>query len=94
MNGAESLVDTLAGAGVEVCFANPGTSEMHFVAALDRVGDVRCVLGLFEGVATGAADGYAGASWSAAADGRAADCAREASRRGDTQVRPLRGVAA
>ena len=58
MNGAESLVQTLAGAGVEVCFANPGTSEMHFVAALDRVGGVRCVLGLFEGVATGAADGY------------------------------------
>src|ERR671910_1659485 len=59
MNGAESLVTTLAGAGVEVCFANPGTSEMHFVAALDQVGDVRCVLVLFEGVATGAADGYA-----------------------------------
>src|ERR687893_502191 len=59
MNGAESLVETLAGAGVEVCFANPGTSEMHFVAALDQVGGVRCVLGLFEGVATGAADGYA-----------------------------------
>jgi acetolactate synthase I/II/III large subunit len=59
MNGAESLVETLADAGVEVCFANPGTSEMHFVAALDRVGGVRCVLGLFEGVATGAADGYA-----------------------------------
>ena len=59
MNGAESLVRTLAGAGVEVCFANPGTSEMHFVAALDRVGGLRCVLGLFEGVATGAADGYA-----------------------------------
>jgi len=59
MNGAESLVETLAGAGVEVCFANPGTSEMHFVAALDHVGGVRCVLGLFEGVATGAADGYA-----------------------------------
>jgi acetolactate synthase I/II/III large subunit len=59
MNGAESLVETLAGAGVEVCFANPGTSEIHFVAALDRVGGVRCVLGLFEGVATGAADGYA-----------------------------------
>jgi acetolactate synthase I/II/III large subunit len=59
MNGAESLVKTLAGAGVDVCFANPGTSEMHVVAALDRVGDVRCVLGLFEGVATGAADGYA-----------------------------------
>src|SRR5829696_1661390 len=58
MNGAQSLVETLAGAGVEVCFANPGTSEMHIVAALDRVGDVRCVLGLFEGVATGAADGY------------------------------------
>ena len=53
------MVETLAGAGVEVCFANPGTSEMHFVAALDRVGGVRCVLGLFEGVATGAADGYA-----------------------------------
>ncbi|HYZ04609.1 MAG TPA: thiamine pyrophosphate-binding protein, partial [Rubrobacter sp.] len=59
MNGAESLVETLASAGVEVCFANPGTSEMHFVAALDQVGDMRCVLGLFEGVATGAADGYA-----------------------------------
>ncbi|HZC18385.1 MAG TPA: acetolactate synthase large subunit, partial [Rubrobacteraceae bacterium] len=59
MNGAESLVETLVGAGVRVCFANPGTSEMHFVAALDRVGGVRCVLGLFEGVATGAADGYA-----------------------------------
>jgi acetolactate synthase I/II/III large subunit len=59
MNGAESLVETLAGAGVEVCFANPGTSEMHFVAALDQMGDMRCVLGLFEGVATGAADGYA-----------------------------------
>src|SRR5919106_1838074 len=58
MNGAESLVETSAEAGVEVCFANPGTSEMHFVAALDRVGGVRCVLGLFEGVATGAADGY------------------------------------
>src|SRR5215218_2286663 len=58
MNGAESLVKTLSGAGVEVCFANPGTSEMHFVAALDQVGDMRCVLGLFEGVATGAADGY------------------------------------
>ena len=59
MNGAESLVRTLAGAGVEVCFANPGTSEMHFVAALDRVEGLRCVLGLFEGVVTGAADGYA-----------------------------------
>ena len=59
MNGAESLVRTLVGAGVEVCFANPGTSEMHFVAALDRVEELRCVLGLFEGVVTAAADGYA-----------------------------------
>jgi acetolactate synthase I/II/III large subunit len=59
MNGAESLVRTLVTGGVEVCFANPGTSEMHFVAALDRVDGVRCVLCLFEGVATGAADGYA-----------------------------------
>src|SRR6478736_6326239 len=59
MNGAESLVKTLAAADVNVCFANPGTSEMHFVAALDRVPGVRCVLALFEGVATGAADGYA-----------------------------------
>jgi acetolactate synthase-1/2/3 large subunit len=58
MNGAESLVATLAGNGVEVCFGNPGTSEMHFVAALDRVTGLRCVLGLFEGVVTGAADGY------------------------------------
>jgi acetolactate synthase-1/2/3 large subunit len=58
MNGAESLVATLVGNGVEVCFANPGTSEMHFVAALDRVPGARCVLSLFEGVATGAADGY------------------------------------
>ena len=59
MNGAESLVRTLVGGGVELCFANPGTSEMHFVAALDRVEGMRCVLGLFEGVVTGAADGYA-----------------------------------
>jgi acetolactate synthase-1/2/3 large subunit len=58
MNGAESLVRTLVGGGVDVCFANPGTSEMHFVAALDRVPGMRCVLGLFEGVVTGAADGY------------------------------------
>ncbi|HWD29653.1 MAG TPA: acetolactate synthase large subunit [Rhizomicrobium sp.] len=58
MNGAESLVRTLVGAGVEVCFANPGTSEMHFVAALDRVDGMRAVLALFEGVVTGAADGY------------------------------------
>src|SRR5579875_1463360 len=58
MNGAESLVHTLLGSGVNTCFANPGTSEMHFVAALDRVPGMRCVLALFEGVATGAADGY------------------------------------
>lgn len=58
MNGAESLVKTLLASDIEVCFANPGTSEMHFVAALDRVPGMRCVLGLFEGVVTGAADGY------------------------------------
>ncbi len=59
MNGAESLVRTLIASGVDTCFANPGTSEMHFVAALDRVPGMRCVLGLFEGVVSGAADGYA-----------------------------------
>ena len=59
MNGAESLVRTLLACGVDACFANPGTSEMHFVAALDRIPGMRCVLGLFEGVVTGAADGYA-----------------------------------
>ena len=59
MNGAESLVRTLVAGGVNVCFTNPGTSEMHFVSALDRVDGMRCVLGLFEGVVTGAADGYA-----------------------------------
>ena len=59
INGAESLVRTLLACGVDTCFANPGTSEMHFVAALDRVPGMRCVLGLFEGVVTGAADGYA-----------------------------------
>jgi acetolactate synthase-1/2/3 large subunit len=58
MNGAEALVRTLVSAGVEVCFTNPGTSEMHFVAALDRVSGVRPILGLFEGVVSGAADGY------------------------------------
>ena len=56
--GAESLVQTFVDAGVEVCFTNPGTSEMHFVAALDTNPGMRCVLGLFEGVVTGAADGY------------------------------------
>ncbi len=59
MNGARDLLATLVDNGVEVCFANPGTSEMHFVAALDDVPEMRGVLCLFEGVATGAADGYA-----------------------------------
>jgi acetolactate synthase I/II/III large subunit len=58
MNGAQSLVRTLVGCGVDVCFMNPGTSEMHFVATLDAVQEMRGVLTLFEGVATGAADGY------------------------------------
>jgi acetolactate synthase I/II/III large subunit len=59
MNGAESLVRTLVASGIDTCFANPGTSEMHFVAALDAVPGIRPVLGLFEGVVTGCADGYA-----------------------------------
>ncbi|WP_208028905.1 acetolactate synthase large subunit [Rhabdothermincola sediminis] len=59
MNGAQALIRTLVDAGVDVCFMNPGTSEMHFVAALDSVPEMRGVLGLFEGVVTGAADGYA-----------------------------------
>ncbi|MQA08232.1 MAG: acetolactate synthase large subunit [Pseudonocardiaceae bacterium] len=59
MNGAQSMLRTLVNSGVDVCFANPGTSEMHFVAALDSVPEMRGVLGLFEGVVTGAADGYA-----------------------------------
>jgi len=59
MNGAESLIDTLVCGDVGVCFTNPGTSEMHIVAALDQNTKMRCVLGLFEGVVTGAADGYA-----------------------------------
>jgi len=58
MNGAESLVRTLIDSGVDLCITNPGTSEMHFVAALDKVAGMRCVLGLFEGVVTGAADGF------------------------------------
>lgn len=59
MNGAESLLTTLTNNGIDVCFTNPGTSEMHFVAALDEVEGMRCVLCLFEGVLSGAADGYA-----------------------------------
>ena len=58
MNGAESLVHTLLANGVDTCFTNPGTSEMHFVAALDHIAGMRSVLVLQEGVATGAADGY------------------------------------
>jgi acetolactate synthase-1/2/3 large subunit len=59
MNGARALLSTLVDSGVDVCFSNPGTSEMHFVAALDDVPAMRGILTLFEGVATGAADGYA-----------------------------------
>lgn len=59
MNGAESLITTLTNSGIDICFTNPGTSEMHFVAALDEVEGMRCVLCLFEGVLSGAADGYA-----------------------------------
>src|SRR6202035_1945507 len=59
MNGAHALIETLVGSGVDVCFANPGTSEMHFVAAVDDIPGFRVVLALFEGVVTGAADGYA-----------------------------------
>ena len=58
MNGAESLVRTLLAGEVDVCFTNPGTSEMHFCAALDKIDGMHCVLCLFEGVVTGAADGY------------------------------------
>jgi len=59
MNGAQALIRTLVNSGVTACFSNPGTSEMHFVAALDAVPEMRGVLAQFEGVATGAADGYA-----------------------------------
>ncbi len=58
MNGASALIETLANCGVDLCLANPGTSEMHLVQALDQVPRMRSVLGLFEGVCTGAADGY------------------------------------
>src|SRR5713226_3813225 len=58
MNGAESLIHTALAAGVELCLANPGTTEMPLVMALDRVPGMRAILGLFEGVCTGAADGY------------------------------------
>ena len=58
MNGAEAIIRTAVGAGLDVCFANPGTTELPFVAALDVTPGMRAVLGLFEGVCTGAADGY------------------------------------
>jgi acetolactate synthase-1/2/3 large subunit len=59
MNGAESLIHTLIASGVEVCFANPGTTEIHFVIALDKIEGIRCVLGMAETIVTGCADGYA-----------------------------------
>lgn len=59
MNGATALIETLADCGVELCIANPGTSEMHLVQALDSVPKMKSVLALFEGVCTGAADGFA-----------------------------------
>lgn len=58
VNGAQSLLRTFLKSGVDVCFSNHGTSDMHFVAALDNEPQMRCVLALFEGFATGAADGY------------------------------------
>ena len=58
MNGAESLMHTARAARIDVCFANPGTTEMPLVTALDSVAGIRPVLGLFEGVCTGAADGF------------------------------------
>jgi acetolactate synthase-1/2/3 large subunit len=58
MNGAQSLIATLLAGGIDTCFANPGTSEMHFVAALDENPGMRCILGLQENVVSGAADGY------------------------------------
>src|ERR1019366_1504387 len=75
MNGAQSLIQTLVYCGVDTCFANPGTSEMHLVAALDTVRGLRPVLCLFEGVATGAADGYGRVAGNAA---RAVQAARSA----------------
>src|SRR5262245_4121519 len=59
LTGAASLLRTMADAGIEVCFANPGTSEMHFVSALGSLPQIRPVLGLFEGAVSGMADGYA-----------------------------------
>ncbi|MBT3428392.1 MAG: hypothetical protein HN432_17410, partial [Gammaproteobacteria bacterium] len=59
MNGAESMLQTLINNGVEVCFSNPGTSEMHMVAAIGKSQEMKSILSLFEGVCSGAADGYA-----------------------------------
>jgi acetolactate synthase-1/2/3 large subunit len=70
MNGAQSLIQTLVNCGVDTCFANPGTSEMHLVGALDTVKGLRPVLCLFEGVATGAADGYGRIAGKRAQSGR------------------------
>jgi len=58
MNGAEALIKTAVDCGIEICFANPGTTELPIVVALDRIGGIKVVLGLFEGVCTGAADGF------------------------------------
>jgi acetolactate synthase-1/2/3 large subunit len=58
MNGAEALIKTAVDCGIEICFANPGTTELPLVAALDRIAGIKAVLGLFEGVCTGAADGF------------------------------------
>jgi acetolactate synthase-1/2/3 large subunit len=59
MTGAESLIRTLIVSGVEVCFANPGTTELQLVIALDKIESMRCLLGMAETVVTGCADGYA-----------------------------------
>ena len=93
MNGAQALIRTLTGCGVEVCFANPGTSEMHFVAALDAVPEMRGVLCLFEGVVTGAADGY-GRMTGQAGRGPAAPGAWPGQRASEPAQRAPRGHAA
>ena len=80
MNGAECLLRTLLANDVDLCLMNPGTSEMQFVSALDRVPRMRGVLGLFEGVCSGAADGYArmtgkASGYAAASGTRPGECA-------------------
>ena len=82
MTGAEALVQTLEAAGVERCFTNPGTSEMHAVAAIGRAEKMRASLCLFEGVATGAADGY---------DARSEDGANYSRLVSDRRVDPVAG---